>query len=262
MSHFTVAVITNDKVGVDGLLAPYSEEMEVAPYIDLTKKQLIEEHNKYMDEAKNKPDSFARKLEDRDHILSMNQEKFSKYFHGEERTFDKDGNLFTTYNPSSKWDWYVVGGRWKNLLKVKRCFGGGLCDEAHIAEVDWKLLSKITKKRERHFRRFWEINVLGQKMTKAEKKSGEYFSVYNKGYYLEYYEDVESYIKLSREFITYAVVTPDGLWHEKGKMGYWAISSETAKEAKEWTKSWYDKFVKPFIQLKEDHYITIVDCHI
>jgi hypothetical protein len=67
---------------------------------------------------------------------------------------------------------------------------------------------------------------------------------------------------LTGEFITYAVITPDGVWHEKGKMGWWGYSSETPKESEEWVKSWYDKFIDPFIRLKEEHIITIVDCHI
>ena len=30
-----------------------------------------------------------------------------------------NGELYSTYNPNSKWDWYQVGGRWSGMLKTK-----------------------------------------------------------------------------------------------------------------------------------------------
>ena len=30
-----------------------------------------------------------------------------------------NGELYSTYNPNSKWDWYKVGGRWSKILKTK-----------------------------------------------------------------------------------------------------------------------------------------------
>ena len=45
MSHYAVAVITNDQTSVDELLAPYDEGIEVAPYICRTKKQIIKAAN-------------------------------------------------------------------------------------------------------------------------------------------------------------------------------------------------------------------------
>lgn len=41
MSHFTVAVITANKNKIERMLAPYDEGLEVAPYIDKTKEELI-----------------------------------------------------------------------------------------------------------------------------------------------------------------------------------------------------------------------------
>lgn len=29
------------------------------------------------------------------------------------------GNELSTYNPNSKWDWYEIGGRWKDILLVR-----------------------------------------------------------------------------------------------------------------------------------------------
>lgn len=46
MSHFTVAVITAKKEKLEEMLAPYDEELEVEPYIERTKKEIIEKTKK------------------------------------------------------------------------------------------------------------------------------------------------------------------------------------------------------------------------
>ena len=28
----------------------------------------------------------------------------------------EDGSILSTYNPKSKWDWYLIGGRWNNSI--------------------------------------------------------------------------------------------------------------------------------------------------
>lgn len=53
MSHFTVAVITADKNKIEEMLAPYSENLEVEPYIERTKKEIIEK-------AKKRKEDFLR----------------------------------------------------------------------------------------------------------------------------------------------------------------------------------------------------------
>jgi len=264
MSHYTVAVITNENVEVEELLEQYNERIEVAPYIDQKAEEIKKEYEENKDDAINKPESWAykeRKKGGRDYS-KMSLEEFKKEFYGEDAMFDENGNMLSTYNESSKWDWYVIGGRWKNLLRVKSSSGGGRADTAPIKEVDWEALNRITKKDVAYGKRFWEINVLGKKETKAERASGEYSSMYKKEYYIERYGNVEKFVKIHGIFSTFAVVTPDGEWNEKGKMGWWASSSETPEEANAWAESWYETFVKPYLKSKEEFYITIVDCHI
>ena len=57
---------------------------------------------------------------------------------------------------------------------------------------------------------------------------------------------------------TYAVVK-DGEWFEKGKMGWWGLSSETEEEVERWDKEFYNRFLK---DLSNDILISIFDCHI
>lgn len=91
----------------------------------------------------------------------------------------------TTYNPKSKYDYYVVGGRWD-----------GVC---HPSEKNFFKVKEATNQ-------------------------------------------------------TYAVVTPDGVWHERGKMGGFCIISD---ENEKWDDN-YKKLVEPY----GEHYAVLLDCHI
>ena len=57
---------------------------------------------------------------------------------------------------------------------------------------------------------------------------------------------------------THAVVTPDGKWHEVGRMGWFGVSSETDEEADDWIRRFAERFIAPY----PDYTIVIVDCHI
>lgn len=50
MSHFTVAVITAKKENLEEMLAPYDENLEVEPYIERTKKEIIEKERKWKED--------------------------------------------------------------------------------------------------------------------------------------------------------------------------------------------------------------------
>lgn len=51
MSHYTVAVITDDIKKLESMLAPYDENLEVSPYIDETKEELIKKGRKRKERA-------------------------------------------------------------------------------------------------------------------------------------------------------------------------------------------------------------------
>ena len=148
------------------------------------------------------------------------------------------------------WDWYQIGGRWSNMLKLK---GSGRCvDEARMIDIDFTVDPKTYE----DALRFWDVIVDG-----AEKKSGEeLYSFYNENYYREYYGDRETYASLTSAFSTFAVITPDGEWHEEGKMGQWCISSDTPEEA----RAWLAEYKSRFLSCADDPNLifTIVDCHI
>lgn len=68
----------------------------------------------------------------------------------------------------------------------------------------------------------------------------------------------KSQIKLMRdEDIPIAFVTPDGVWHEAGTVGWFATCNDTPES---WAK--HIKEFKEFLAAPGDEYVSFVDCHI
>jgi hypothetical protein len=157
MSHFSVYVFTNEDSDrdVESLLAPYNEEIIVAPYIKYTKQQAIqkvrEDIEKYKNgiykEFLNDPESYKKECNNKDHIKYLEEgfpkklnwsdeecfEDLKQYY--DEDEVDNEGNLWSTYNPNSKWDWYDdEGGRWKDCLVTKE---GKNTNGDYVSEIDW-----------------------------------------------------------------------------------------------------------------------------
>jgi hypothetical protein len=235
MSHYAVAVFHRKNQDIDDLLAPYWEELDVDPYIDLTRDEAIAygKANITDEEQSGKSDEEIWQI-------------VADWYGGKT---DDDGNIYSTYNPNSKWDWYEVGGRFSGMLKRK---DGGDCDAAIVSDIDFSDDEAV------YYRslRFWDEVVEKRKETHV---GDEFFSFYKPEYYLEFYGDRETYAKSMAAWSTRAVVTPDGEWHEPGRMGWWGMSSDTPDSSKDW----YAKFRERFIDSADPNWIlTIVDCHI
>ena len=229
MSHFTVAVFHRPDQDIETLLAPYDETLRVEPYVEFTREEAI---------------AYARKHYKS--VADMSDDRCYAYMAEDYKT-DAEGNLLSTYNPKSKWDWWTEGGRWAGMLKVD----GKKVDSARVADIDF---TPDPLEYEAALR-YWDVVVEHQ-----EKRPGEeYVSLYGEQYYLDYYGDRETYARYMTQFSTYAVVTPDGEWHEKGRMGWFGASSETPDEARDWEEHYRERFLD---SAEADWLLTIVDCHI
>lgn len=259
MSHYTVAVfMTDESQSVDTLLAPYDENIEVAPYVWSTKTELIRRERqrlqKIFDESysawKRDPKGYEADA-DSMHIeylkmlpelMKMTDEQlYQKIVKEREYQLNIDGDVITTYNPDSKWDWYEVGGRWSDMLIRKGTKEN--CDEAYVSDINFEVMQR-------------EAIAELQPYEKAMKNS----SVLAKEEMREKYPTRKEYIKRKTAFSTYAVITPDGQWHAPGKMGWWAISTATLEQERAWDLNYYERFIKP--ALENNWYLVIVDCHI
>jgi hypothetical protein len=141
MSHFTVMVIGAKP---EKQLAPFDENLETPRYVKYTKEQLIEKGKKDTENYKN--GTYARFLADTEkyksdcqnqrHIDYLENEFPKKLNRTDEEIYQdeisayvpkeigSDGEVYSDYNPKSKWDWYVLGGRWSGLIKLKEGANG------------------------------------------------------------------------------------------------------------------------------------------
>lgn len=241
MSHFSVAVITDKLEKVEEMLAPYSENIRVKPYIDETKEEIINNAKQIRERALKRKEQ-GEKL-DKFYIKYLNantDEELYKLSIYDDEDYDENGNHLTTYNPNSKWDWFEVGGRWHNDLLVKaedndiekgNASWGNLesnkkeapkgykwVDGARIKNIDFEKYIEFTNKYNNAIR-FWELYVEGQEPKNEEEKEMIKWEMYKKEYYIERYESKENYAKRMSTFTTWALLDEAG-WHEQGKMGW------------------------------------------
>lgn len=134
-----------------------------------------------------------------------------------------------------------MGGRFAGYLRAScgvrasSCeYPAGRYDAARVGDCDFSPEPGTAAAA----RDFWERVVEGKGA--ADERS---FTLYRPEYYLERYGDKVRFAELRSRFTTWAVVTPDGEWHETGSMGWWGLSSETHEEAVSWEEGFYERFL-------------------
>jgi hypothetical protein len=90
------------------------------------------------------------------------------------------GTRLSTYNPKSKWDWWVIGGRWDGIV-------------VHGAPRE------------------------GENSRESEEQLD-----HNAARVSELKESILEYV--------HAIITPDGAWHEQGRMGWWGMVMDEKPE--------------------------------
>jgi len=269
--HYTVAVIYDDETSsVDEMLAPFDENLEVDAHIYKTKDELIEYSKKALQDLKEAMSEYDKNPDEnkKPYWLDDDTNKLSEYYatlfacvtdqdyydwyrkNNDNDLYDEEGNELSTYNPDSKWDWYVVGGRWEGGLTTK---DGITCNEGIVKDMNFEADEKHLER----CKRFWEVYVEGDAPKTKDEEDIKENTFYNKEYYLDKYKTKEAYIDSKRHEVAYAILTPDGVWHEPGKMG-WFSSLGTYEDEVDFETNAYDRYVKPY----EDYNIALVDCHI
>jgi hypothetical protein len=144
--HFSVLVFTEDGT-VDGLMEQYgqdsTEHMEFQQ--ELTEKQA---EKKFKTETKD-----AKSFESRVKTLIEYRQKGVKYYMETEYGYSYDSELKAygyNSNPNARWDWFVIGGRWKNMLITK---SGEICDSALVDDLD---LDAMLKHHKEEYAKYWD----------------------------------------------------------------------------------------------------------
>lgn len=177
-------------------------------------------------------------------------------------------------NPNRKWDWYVVGGRWDGLLLCKDGTRKNVAKVKDVFFIQDQAISGTDPIEDIHRFAGGEELIKGYRVPEllvpeiktvvdqARKDWNEVMSAesgYPEGYLSKLYGSEDDYVKEMVTISTYAVLTPDGKWHERGQMGWFGMSSETEEEGKAFDDSYYENFIK---NANPNHYLILVDCHI
>lgn len=290
MSHFVVAVITDSLDKVEELLAPYQENnmgdcpQKYLEFNDVEDGYRLLYETESSELVKMQDGSFLSPYDDvfrtvpygkcevPSHLERVNvphQERFSSFelfmkeYEGYTDKDERTGRYGYWENPNAKWDWWTIGGRWRNNLLLN---SGKNADAAPIKDIffieDEQLDEKLTVTIEGFkvpapLAPSFQIVASQASKNWDEAMTGNGF--YKPEYFQQRYGSKEEFIKERLSFSTYAVVTPDGKWHEAGEMGWFGISSATPEEAQHFSNSYYDTFIKT---ADPNHYLVLVDCHI
>lgn len=247
MSHFSVAVLSTSPDEVESLLEPYYESTDNSDYLELIPAE------ESMDEIRAQYAQEKQPDETLEHFIS----RYYGYTYNEE--LDECSYIC---NPNAKWDWWMIGGRWEDMLVLKpNCVGyrtegrlvvnGGHCDQALLRDVDLSMDQEAYDKAAR----FWEIVVEGDSVRDDENPDD--FHAYRKEYYLTQFGDKHTYAADCAAFSTWALVTPDGEWRQKGEMGWFGMSDATCESRADFAAQ-----LEAALKENPDLWITVVDCHI
>lgn len=281
MSHFCGLVIMTPEYAenndFEDSLEKYNENMEYEPYVrgevsDYEKVRFLEYYNKDKvneDAIKNEfVDTHAgvegfQSFEDfknewgidnrnryANTLVYYHNEEYCKFFiekfpelfaefdnqyeeHGEDwndsrwkKNDDGVWEEWSTYNPDSKYDWYSLGGRWGKSIKTKY---GEFVDECFLDEIDWSPFKPEDYEEE----------------TKKDWRGNEYHKLKDSVQYHYTENDVPFCLII------------DGVWHERGKMGWWACVSDEKEKG-----DWNEEFMKLIKALPEKSIVANYDFHI
>lgn len=230
MSHYAVAVFSDDG-NFDRLLAPYNENDE---------KEFVFEPVEY-GEIEECFEKF--KLQNPSWTLDM-------YIEG--MGYIQEGGVWGyRHNPHGYWDWYSLDGK-DYLFDVRDdCKTDPESDEwiGYYRKNDYDWFPDTTDDGI-SAEEFWDKYIDG-------KCEDGYPSLRSRTYYLDRYKTKEQYIKEMGRTIPYAFITPDGVWHSAGRVGWFATSDETAEAADRYAEEW-----ETYIRGEDNPYVSLVDCHI
>lgn len=303
MSHFTVLVIGNDP---EKQLAPFHEfectgvDDEYVQNVDQTEEARAEweSHKEDYPTLREFVEGwYGRPIYEEDETLAQSiTDEEAKYGYAVFKG-DQIIKLIRRTNPNSKWDWYLLGGRWSGFLKLKTGANGergspGLmteaappdyADQALKRDIDVEgMRNEAEKKAAAHYDKVHAVIAGRGFMTWAEIKEkypedpdhDQWREAYHaqpvikdlaKSKVLGLFEDIETfavpreqYLKSARdEAISTFAVIKDGKWYERGEMGWWACVTNNKD-----SDDWQQEFNALLEDLPDDTLLSVFDCHI
>lgn len=316
MSHFGVLVVTNTpQESVEEKLAPYheyectgiedqyvvdidasdevSEFLAAKVFVGLTKASRTLDYEYHQGSADKNLISYET-MTKAEYLAKAKlnvDEEIVDYFGFQKK---EDGSWIKRTNPNSKWDWWMVGGRWTGYFTVhSRYFdeAGNIVDEdfAKFAEEAGGIYgerslvmgpAKETRptRVDRCRKKDIDLDAMKESLRtqavarwdeEVKRSASSKNPVIEDGRVarntpfslLEVGENREEFIARQLEDFSlapYAMITHGtGEWIERGSMGWFGISSNEMPR-----KDWEELFQNYWDGLSDDAVVTLVDCHI
>jgi len=230
MSHYAVAVFSDDGF-FDYLLEPYDENNKKYYVFEPVPYEQIEE-------------DFAK-------FRKQNPSWTLDMFIEEYGYIEKDGQWGYEHNPQGYWDWYSLDGK-DYLFDLKEDCAS--CDEDEDFDGDYRKNdydwypdnSEDVKEAEK----FWDEYV-------EQGLDVDGIVLWSRDYYRDRFKTKKQFVKETSRTVPYAFITPDGVWHSPGRIGWFACSDETAEDWEKYVKEW-----DAWIASEANPYVNLVDCHI
>lgn len=255
MSHFTVLVAAQDETELATRLLPFHEYEctgieEYLEFVPVDMDRLTDDYIKYAKDC-----------------------TFDEYAQAEGYHKNEDGVYGYITNPNKEWDWWVIGGRWTDrVIKGDTAIIGDLdipairAAERADAEVRWShfvstfgklyatgifalpLVFRVLRFLKQNPRKAWKW------IDKVKKPNTD-----GKDTYFDFGVEPGDwrgrYVHRQGGTLTWAMVTPEGEWLQKARMGWWGMYSD-------YNRKFVRRFWRELERMDPDQRVYVVDCHI
>ncbi|ASU00789.1 hypothetical protein NTR1_24 [Nocardia phage NTR1] len=181
-------------------------------------------------------EGFPAKLEWTDEQVHAEQVRWY-----EKEDIGPEGEVYSEYNPLSKWDWYAVGGRWANHFAVVE-----QADKVEAVE-SYDAVRVFAEQSEAIRGESADRSYLNER----DARPGKWVDVARK-------YDID-FTKTGGEHgsATYAFLTSEGKWVGKGEMGWFGMSHGDAEQEK-----WQAEYDRLVAAESDNAWFVLVDAHI
>lgn len=293
MSHFKVYVVTESgtEEELKKALQPFHEfectgdDDQYIQEIDITE----EARTDYINYYKKDYNSFysylleyceyygISQLNYKNNIFNKEKAKYNYFIYDETLDIVK---VIKRTNPNKKWDYWIIGGRFRDSLILKN----GVSKGNNFQKKDINFV-KMKQKLLNYFSKNWDLadalvtredkenfenwKSLKERFENIDKARDYYYAQsfiqkikqHDSNLYWSEYSD--SLVKSKEEYLNICynnnfgafAFLQNGKWYEKGKMGWWGNYSLE-------DHNWAQILENLIENVPDDNYITVIDCHI
>lgn len=159
----------------------------------------------------------------------------------------------TCFEDGTRWDWYQIGGRWTGAL-----------DPSYNPETDSVNVETCPQCGGTGHR----DDFLGQRARERDSSytcngcGGEGSRVKWPTQWKRFKGDMRPANEVPVDFTPYALVTPDGRWHERARMGWFGVTIENEDGEEEQPIEEWKTTVQALLGEHIDTIAVVVDCHV